>query len=290
MVLKKFFRSPPVGDLILKAIYKLKVQCLKLEQVTVRLQDRDKVLFKKCTLAIQDKNKERAIVFANELAEVRKLLSIVSHTQIVIERLIIRLETIKELNTIMTDIKPMLGVLRDVANCISKVMPEVACELDRVNDSISETLIVSKISSEQQIVPVDLKTPEREEILQEVSKFLEQQLAEKLPEPPPSVTVTEKAEPVGNVRQMVAVAASCSEVCGQKEPQKYVSYKDMELQRVSVRVRESSSLEDVILEYARKRDGQVDVTQCALELNVSPNDVEQVLERLGTQGKIKIEQ
>ena len=63
----------------------------------------------------------------------------------------------------------------------------------------------------------------------------------------------------------------------------------MELQSVSLKIRESSPLEDTVLEYAKKSGGQIDIAQCAFELNVPPEEVEKTLERLGAQGKIKIE-
>jgi len=277
---------------IFEAVPKLKFQRFKLEQVIVRLRERDTTLFKTCATALTAKNKERAVIFANELAEVRKLTKIIAQTQILIERIILRLETLKELNEAFADLKPVLAILHSVTKRLTILMPQMAFEMERVNDSISETLAMTSIGSTQLNIPLDVKTPGGEEVLKEVSALLEQKLTEKLPEPPASVTVTEKPQPqrVEKVKQMVALAATCSEVCEQKTPQTYVSYKDMELQRVSLTVQESSSLEDTVLEYAKKREGQIDVTQCALELNIPPTEVEKALENLGAQGKIKVEQ
>jgi len=254
------------------------------------LHERDRILFKTCATALTAKNKERAIIFANELVEVRKLTKIIAQTQILIERIILRLETLKELNEAFADLKPVLSILHSVTKRLSILMPQIAFEMERVNDSINETLAMTSIGSLQLDLPLDVETPGGEEVLKEVSALLEQKLEEKLPEPPTSVTITEKPQRVEKVRQMVALAATCSEVCEQKTPQTYVSYKDMELQRVSLTVQESSSLEDTVLEYAKKRDGQIDVTQCALELNVPPKEVEKALESLGIQGRIKVEQ
>ena len=277
--------------MIFEAVPKLKVQRFKLEQVIVRLRKRDTVLFKTCATALKAKNRERATIFANELAEIRKLTKIIAQTQILIERIILRLETLKELNAAFADLKPVLRILHSVTKRLTTLMPQMAYEMERVNESIDETLAMTSIGSLQLDVPVDVKTPGGEEILKEASVFLEQKLTEKLPEPPISVPVKEKPPPqrVEKVRQMVALTASCSEVCEQREPQTFVSYKDMELQRVSLTVQETSSLDDMVLEYAKKSQGQIDITQCALELNVPYGEVEKALEKLGAQGKIKIE-
>jgi len=269
---------------------KLRIQRFKLEQIIVRLRERDTVLFKTCAKVLENKNKERAIIFANELAEVRKLVKIIAQTQILVERVILRLETLKELNAAFADLKPVLRMLHSVTQRLTMLMPQMAYEMERVNESIDETLAMTSIGSPQLDMPFDVKTPGGEEVLKEVSALLEQKLAEKLPEPPTSVAVTEKPQRVEKVKQMVALAATCSEICEEEGPQKYVSYKDMELQRVSLKIRESSSLEDTVLEYAKNRGGHIDLAQCAFELNVPPEEVEKTLERLGEQGKIKVEQ
>jgi len=255
------------------------------------LRERDRNLFETCAIAVEKKNKDRAIVFANELVEVRKLLNIVVHAQLAIERVILRLETIRELGDIIVNLKPMLKTLQDIAGLLVRVMPEVALELEKVNDSISETLAITHIDTPQPVTPSERKTPQSEEILKEVSSFLEQRLTEDLPEPPASVIVPRRAEPAKKVRKMIALAAACSEaeVCEPREPQTSLSYKDMEVQSVSFTVQRSSSLEDTLLEYAKRREGEIDVAQCALELNIPYKDVMEAIESLGARGKIRIE-
>jgi len=285
-VIKNLFRhTPEVGDAIYQAIYKLKVQRVRLEQVIVRLRERDRILFETCVAQIKNHNKERAVIFANELAEVRKLLNTVSQTQIVIERVILRLETIKELNGLLVELKPALKVLQGVAQCLDKVMPDMAYEMDQVNESISDALAISKVTSTEPIVH-EARTPASEEILKEVSEFLQQRVAERLPEPPISASAPNEIESAKNVTQMVALTTGCSSTVGDQEQ---TSKTYVELQRLSLTVKHSSSLEDMILEYAKKHEGRVDVMQCALELNASPKDVEEALEKLGAQGRIEIQ-
>ena len=288
---KSLFHSPPpLKDAILQTIHQLNVQYVKLEQVTFKLRKRDRNLFETCAIAIEEKNKDRAIVFANELVEVRNLLNIVVHAQLAIERVILRLETIRELSDIVVNLKPVLKTLQNVTGLLVRVMPKVALELEKVNDSISETLAITHIGTPQPVTPSERKTPQSEEILKEVSSFLERRLIEELPEPPASVIVPRRAEPAKKVRKMIALAAACSEaeVCEPRESQASLSYKDIQVQSVSFTVQRSSSLEDTLLEYAGRRKGKIDVAQCALELNLPYKDVMEALESLGARGKIKI--
>jgi len=284
-LIKNLFRSPPpVGDTIFRAIQKLRVQRLKLEQIIVRLRERDKILFESCVTAIKNQNRERATIFATELVEVRKLIDTFSKTEITIERIILRLETIKELNNVVIELRPALNALQSVAKCINNVMPEMAYELEAVNDSLTDTLAITTMGSPQPVVPLNVKTPGAEEILKEVSEVLENKIMESLPEPPLSAPCPQKVQTTKNIKQMVALAASCSsETNGHEEPQTY-----LELQRVSFMVQKSSSLEDIILDYIKKCNGQFDPAQCALELKVSSEEVEEILEKLGAEGKIQI--
>lgn len=282
-MIKNFFRPPPpVGDAIFQAIQKLRIQRFKLERIIVRLRKRDKILFESCVTEVKNQNKERATIFANELVEVRKLIDTVSKTEITIERIILRLETIKELNNVVLELRPALKALQNIAKCINRVMPEMAYELETVNDSLIETLAITKVGSSQPVIPLNVKTPGAEEILKEVSEVLEDKIMERLPEPP--LSVPQKTQTTKNMKQMVALAASCSsETNGNEEAQTY-----LELQRVSFTLQKSSCIEDTILDYIKKCNGQFNVAQCALELNVPSEEVEEILEKLGAQGKIQL--
>ena len=148
---------------------------------------------------------------------------------------------------------------------------------------------MSKIDSSKMEVPTDIKTPGGEEVLAEVAEFLEEQITEKLPEPPVSAPVIETPQPKQRVvqkRKMVALTASCSEVSEPEISQSFVAFKETEVKRVALTVNED--LEQSVLDYAKRRAGQLDIGQCATELQVACGEIEKALESLGVKGKIKI--
>lgn len=274
--------------MIAKSIRELKFQHVKLEQIRVRLVARDKILFEACVKAAKNKNRERAIICANELAEIRKLIKFLTHTQIAIERVILRLETIKELSAVIIDMKPALKALKGVASRLMNFMPEIAAELGKVSESIQETLSVSRIESPPPPLALTMKTPGAEQILNEVSSFLEEKITEQLPEPPISVITPENKQREG-VKEMVALAASCSQgIYGQKDSHGLISYKNMELQELSLTIQNAPSVEDMVLDYVKKCHGKLDLKECASELNIPFQKLEKALENLGAQGKIQI--
>jgi hypothetical protein len=244
--------------------------------------------------ALNNKNKERAAICANEVAEVRKLIQFFYDVELAIERVILRLETIKELSDIVIDLKPALKLLQNVSQELFDVLPDVSSELSQVNETISETLCQTRLTTDETIIQVDRKTPGGEEILNEVSGVLEREISKKLPEPPVTPRTTEG--PQAMIKEMVALTASCSKISGQEtkegseaDPsQTLFSYRKAEIKEISLMV-EEPSLEDMLLDYVKKSHGEIDLTRCSDDLKISNEKIEKALESLGTKGKIKIE-
>ncbi len=292
----RFFQPPPkpIGEVISQTVRRLKTQQLRLDQATFRLRERDKALFDSCVTQIKMKHRMRAAICANELSEVRKVLNMITQCQLALERIILRLETVREVSQVMADLKPALRSLRALTETMVNVMPDVAAELQKVNESINDTLAVTKLTSAEDLAPLTRKTEAGQEILKEASAFLEQRLIEDLPAPPISV-VSGKAEAPREAvkKQMIALSATCSEITQpteetkEVEPQSYVTYKDLKLREVSYRF-EQQPLEDVILQYAKEK-GEIDLEQCASELSVPHEEIAKALESLGKKQKIVIQ-
>jgi division protein CdvB (Snf7/Vps24/ESCRT-III family) len=283
---------PPIREVATKSITTLKIQQNKLEQASFRLKERDRILFETCMGALKKSNREKAAICATELAEVRKIVKFLYNVQLAIERVILRLETIKELGDIVADLKPALRLLQGVSQELFQILPDVSSELNNVNSTIQETLHATKISADEDIIPVGKKTEGGEEILKEVTCFMQQKLTETLPEPPVCAPVKEKTP----IKELVALTATSSQMIGHKtteetgfDPSKAVfSYKKSEIKEFSLKVQQPC-LEDVLLEYVRKTNGEIDLSRCSNELQTSNEEIERALESLGTKGRIKIE-
>jgi len=284
---------PPLREIAAKSILTLRVQQNKLEQAGYRLKERDKILFETCMSALKRNNKEKANICANEISEIRKLIKFLYSVQLAIERVVLRLETIRELSEIVVDLKPALKLLQDVSHDLFQVLPDVSSELSNVNSTISETLFATKITTDPSTIPVERKTEAGEAILKEVSSFIEQKIAENLPEPPTGVASEKVKQPV---KELVALTTNCSqriarkslENDGEDSSQTLFSYKKSEIKEFSLTV-EKPSIEDMLLEYVRKTNGEIDMTRCSKDLQTSDAEIEKALETLGTKGKIKIE-
>jgi hypothetical protein len=207
-----------------------------------------------------------------------------------VERIILRLETLKEFNSAFADLKPVLKNLQSVTKSLTSFMPQMAVEMERVNESIFEVMTMSKIDASKLEMPTEVQTSGGEEVLAEVAEFLEEQITEKLPAPPTSpVMETPQPQRAAKPRQKVALTASCSEISEPRTPktsQTFMTYKDTEVKRITWTIKDD--LEESVLEYAKRREGQLDIGECANELHVACGEIEKALETLGVKGKIKI--
>ena len=168
-------------------------------------------------------------------------------------------------------------------------MPQMAVEMERVNESIFEVMSMSTIDSSKMEVPTDIKTEGGEKVLAEVADFLQDQITEQLPEPPtsPIIQAPQSKQQAAPQRQRVALAASCSEISESTISQGFVSFKDTEVKRVTWSAK-PDNLEESVLEYAKRRAGDLDIGECANDLKVACGEIEKALEALGVKGKIKI--
>lgn len=169
-----------------EAINELKKQSARLDQVQSSLRMRDKILFEQTAKAIQRSDGMRAKIYANELNRVRQLKRVIAQSQLAIECIAIRLESFLDLYNIVTELKPITQVVKEVSSDVSKVLPQVASELEQLNSIASETLMNTSVNFNQASLDFAFQTnnKESEDILYEVSNLIENNLHSSFPEPP----------------------------------------------------------------------------------------------------------
>jgi hypothetical protein len=212
-------------------------------------------------------------MFATELVEVRRLSKLLYHMQLNIEGVVLRIETLRELGDIVVDLRPALKLLQDASSGLVQFLPDVSTQLNIVTSTIQETLHVTKLRNDENIIPVGQRTEGGEEILKEVSSFLERKITEDLPEPPlcaPAPFV--KAPPVKE--RVALLATSSSEVFDAKEVKEsgfdvsktLISYKKSEVKEITMEVKQHVSkqrtLEEVLYDYVCKSNGEIDLSRC----------------------------
>ena len=167
------------------SLNELKQQNLKFEQSCRSLDVREKEIFSMIKGALRGKDKLRANMYANELARVRHLKRVFSQSQLAIECISMRMESLLDLyNAIQLD--PISEAIKDVISDIQGVSPEFTASLEQLTKLAGETLTQANIGFKEPALEeaFSATSPESIAILKEVSKTIEDSLTEAFPEPP----------------------------------------------------------------------------------------------------------
>lgn len=258
-IIRKFEdKLHPTGlkERVEQASFRLHAQQEKLEHMYSRLRQRDTDLFQRCVGAQLSNDAAHAKIYANECAEIRTIAKVVLGSQLALEKVILRLETVEEFGTIMAQMAPVIGIVKETKSKIAGIVPQVANELEGVNEMLGDlSNETGEITATD--LPIEASDDEAKKVLAETSQIAEEKLRDHFPELP---TI---------------------------EPN--FDYSHPTLEPASNAPEFEGDIEERIIDYAKKHDGELSIQTCAGDLGRSPEDVKVALQKLRDTGKIVIE-
>ena len=168
------------------AVRRIELQVQKLDQATERFSQRDKTIFARIVDAYTKHDTSRANVFANELAEIRKMERLIINARLALDQIVLRLRTVSELGDVVSTLGPAVGVLRSVRNGLVSVFPEAESELGEIGNLLSGIMIEAGTGSGMTL-NFDSVNEDAAKILTEASTVAEQRVKEKFPDLPPGM-------------------------------------------------------------------------------------------------------
>lgn len=278
-MLKEIFgrAKKPLSEILLETISELGRHYSRLELAYNKLAKRDKELFNECVSYLSRGLRNKAVVYANEIAEVRKLMAIVQGMQLTIEKAILRLETFKTVTPTLEEIRGVFGEVKDALENAAKIMPSLTPELNGLMKSINELVATTEINLAPP-EPAVIKDEGTEAILKEAADFLKEEIERRIPEPPKELLLPEYAEAVA-VKPRIALTIDGTE-----------AYVDADGTVISEGSDHTSTIaEELVLDYIERNNGEMNISKCARELNMSQTRIMEILESLSRKGKIRIE-
>ncbi len=170
---------------MVEILTQLKIQSEKLNRTVERLKHRGKELFEQCVRAEQERDTARATIYANEIAQLRKMTRTILKSQMSLDKVILRLETVKEFGDVMHVLGPATSIIRQVQTELSGLVPEVAHNLRRV-DEMLEGVIIEAGNVTGASVYVSVSDSEAQKILEEASEIAAQRMKTSFPDLPES--------------------------------------------------------------------------------------------------------
>mgnify|MGYP001773144149 CR=1 FL=1 len=181
---KEFVRPPPpLKGQIISASYKIATQINKLDYNLSKLEAYDKQLFEKTVNALVEGDKSKAGMYANEVAEVRKMAKVLMTVRFALERVKLRLETTLIFGDVNADLAPAIIALKSVAGYLKGMMPDVFTELMGVDEEL-QMAMMQYSSGSVPMLENEFVTEEAQKILKDASLVAEQKMKQEFPEIP----------------------------------------------------------------------------------------------------------
>jgi len=184
---KEAFHPTPIRKRVMEALFKLKIQLSRLDRTAQRMQQRDANLYGKCVTAVQQKNTQLASMYAGECSELRKMAKVVLQSQLALEQVALRLETVLHYGDVAQAMRPVASVVRTIRTQLEGVLPDVSMELASVNESL-EYLVMEVGEATEQSLDISVSGDDAQRILNEANVVAEQKMRERFPDLPPVPT------------------------------------------------------------------------------------------------------
>jgi division protein CdvB (Snf7/Vps24/ESCRT-III family) len=181
----------PLRQKIELAARRVETQIQYLNGAVQLLTERDKALFSKIVDAYSRHDMQRANVYANELAELRKMANFMMNAELALERVALRLRTVTQVGNVAATLAPISKVLQSVRTGVAGIFPGAEHELSEIGILLDEIMI--EASQTTGMTPdFEVASEEAQKILNEAAIVAEQKMKERFPELPTLRAPTEE--------------------------------------------------------------------------------------------------
>jgi len=165
------------------ATKRIEMQIQRLDQASNRFQERDKTIFNRIVDAYAKHDTARANVFANELAEIRKMEKMIFHAKLALEQITLRLKTVTELGDVAVTLLPVVGVIGDIKSGMAAISPQAEKELGEIGNLLSG-IVVDAGSATGMSINFESVNEDSAKILDEAQTIAESRMKDTFPELP----------------------------------------------------------------------------------------------------------
>ena len=187
-------RSPtPLKSQIEQANRQIRLLISQLDGTVNRIKQRDSTIFKNVVASLAKHDMQHAAVYANELAEVRKMGKMVTQAQLAMEQISLRLGTITDLGEIANTLAPAVSVIKNMKEGLTSALPEADKEISEISSLLSSVLVAASTTSGISL-NFDAANEDAQKVLEEASAVAEQRKRESFPELPACAFIQAEGE------------------------------------------------------------------------------------------------
>jgi len=266
---RKLSRSRAIVTLIAQ----LEAAIEEIKNSLMKLKNRYNKLMKSAINAYIKGERDRALIYANEMLEVRKILKKLTVSEMALVQVKLRLETIEDVSSmtsVMAEATTLLGMTKDY---IRDAMPSLAYSIESILSEARSVIAETTGTEGPEPSSVIHYSPEAVKFLKELESMAEERVSKQLPEPPISLIRSPKPSAV-TVKGITLPAHTMQSRRKTIRPS------------VGARSVHKEDLESKVLEYIVMHGGFIDISDAAKALGVAKEDVMDALNRLKDMNKI----
>ena len=173
----------PLREKVSQTIFKLNMVQRKLEDSRLRMERKHKSLFNKCVRSQEAKESAVAIMYANECSQVKKMAQTIITSQLAIEQVALRLETVQDFGDIAAEVVPATKIIHALKGRLAGVIPEVSMQLGQIGQSL-DSLVLEVGEATTQSWSYIASGEDSEKILAEATAIAEQKVKDGFPQLP----------------------------------------------------------------------------------------------------------
>ena len=185
--------APALKPRLDHATKRLEIQLSSLDRASERFNEKDKMLFSKLVDAYTKHDTAHANIYANELAEVRKMARLTMNARLALDQVMLRLRTCTEFGDLVANLAPAIGVLRSVGSCIPGVIPEAESELGEIGNMLSGIMFDAG-SGAGMTMNFNNVNEDTAKILAEAAAVAEQKITANFPELPSGIAANTRLQ------------------------------------------------------------------------------------------------
>lgn len=131
----------PLPKKIEETVSRLEVIRARLRSRIRELEARGKQLFDLIVKAQAERENDKAVMYANELAELRRMVRKAVHSELALEGVVYRLQSLRDFNEVGDALAPLKEVLIAVGGDLRGVAPKVSESIRSILDSLDEVSV-----------------------------------------------------------------------------------------------------------------------------------------------------
>jgi len=171
-----------------QCLSQLSTQIMRLRSKYQEMMARSREYFDQVVDALISGDEGRASIYAEEIAEIRRLASVVVKTQLILEQVKLRLETILAVSEVIGLVVPLLSLIAEVEDEVAGVAPEAAKNLHELAAYI-ENFASAAVSPELSMGAPEEAGEEVRKVLEEAQRAAAERVKQAFPDVP---TLTEE--------------------------------------------------------------------------------------------------